>query len=187
MRAWIGIDPGKSGCMCFLTEHGTMEFLDWPKDNDLHSYVQKIKDTLEKYDVKIAVLERVHAMPKQGVSSMFTFGMNFGHWVMLLVLLEIPHILVPPQTWMKGLVSKADGPDTKSRVRNVVKRMFPQAQVTGAKGGFKDGRADALMMAYYAYAGAAQPVKMPKSKIGIMGSTEPEQVINTKKKSRRRS
>ena len=82
-------------------------------------------------------------------------------------------MLVPPQSWMKGMVATADGPDTKSRVRTVVQRLFPHAEVVGSKGGFKDGRADALMMAYFA-----------SLKDG--GTGEPTPAIQ-RKKSRRRS
>ena len=89
-------------------------------------------------------------MPKQGVTSMFNFGMNFGAWKAFLAIYEMPHLIVTPQQWMKGLVTKSDGPDTKSAVKNVATRLFPKAELFGSKGGYKDGRGDALLMAYYA-------------------------------------
>lgn len=145
----IGIDPGKSGCLCVLT-NSTPTFFDWPKDNDIRTYFGEIAMYIEGVDIELAILEKVHAMPKQGVTSMFNFGENLGMWKAFLVIMEIPHLIVPPQQWMKGLVTKSDGPDTKSAVKNVATRMFPRAELHGPKGGYKDGRGDALLMAHYA-------------------------------------
>ena len=148
--SFVGIDPGKGGSLCLLKKDSSVRFFDWPKDGNLILYFQKIASVLSANSVKLCVLERVHAMPKQGVSSTFSFGVNYGIWQGFLISIGTPYCLVPPQTWMKNLTSKADGVDTKKRVGNVAIRMFPNAELTGPKGGFKDGRADALMMAYYA-------------------------------------
>ena len=45
-----------------------------------------------------AVLERVHAMPGQGVTSMFSFGANYGYWRGVLQGLRIPFTEVHPRT-----------------------------------------------------------------------------------------
>ena len=149
MAIFCGIDPGKSGCLCVLT-NSTPTFFDWPKDDDIRTYFGAIAEYIEGVDIELAILEKVHAMPKQGVTSMFNFGENLGMWKAFLVIMEIPHLIVPPQQWMKGLVTKSDGPDTKSAVKNVATRMFPKAELHGPKGGYKDGRGDALLMAHYA-------------------------------------
>jgi crossover junction endodeoxyribonuclease RuvC len=147
---FIGIDPGKKGGLCLLAKNGSVRFFDWPKDGNLIPYFRKIQNVISANSVKLTVLERVHAMPKQGVTSMFTFGMNYGIWQGFLISIGVPYISVPPQTWMKGLRNKAEGTDLKRQVGNAAQRLFPHAELTGPKGGFKDGRADALMMAYYA-------------------------------------
>ena len=149
MAIFCGIDPGKKGCLCVLT-NSTPTFFDWPKDDDIRTYFGAIAEYIEGVDIELAILEKVHAMPKQGVTSMFNFGENLGMWKAFLVIMEIPHLIVPPQQWMKGLVTKSDGPDTKSAVKNVATRMFPRAELHGPKGGYKDGRGDALLMSYYA-------------------------------------
>ena len=149
MAIFCGIDPGKSGCLCVLT-NSTPTFFDWPKDDDIRTYFGEIAEYIEGVDIELAILEKVHAMPKQGVTSMFNFGENLGMWKAFLVIMEIPHLIVPPQQWMKGLVTKSDGPDTKSAVKNVATRLFPKAELFGSKGGYKDGRGDALLMSYYA-------------------------------------
>lgn len=153
---YIGCDPGQKGCLVVLYDgNNGVQFFDWPKNKDLHSYFTNIECYLNKkyeegYTIKHAVLERVHALPKQGISSTFTFGVNYGIWLAFFTLYHIPFITVPPQTWMKGLISKADGVDTKAQVYTAAKRLFPHAELSGPKGGRLDGRADALMIAYYA-------------------------------------
>ena len=149
MAIFCGIDPGKSGCLCVLT-NGTPTFFDWPKDDNIITYFRHLENTFPFDLVELAILEKVHAMPKQGVTSMFNFGMNFGAWKAFLAIHEMPHLIVTPQQWMKGLVTKSDGPDTKSAVKNVATRLFPKAELFGSKGGYKDGRGDALLMSYYA-------------------------------------
>lgn len=152
MKGYIGIDPGKSGCLAILCADGDVYFYDYPKDGDLAAYYTEIQKGIEykELTVELAVLERVHAMPKQGVSSMFTFGANFGGWQTWLIMQRYPHQIIPPQVWMKGFVSKGDGKNTKQCIAVACKRLFPNVVLEGPKGGYKDGRADALMMAYYA-------------------------------------
>ena len=152
MRCFIGIDPGKKGCLAILTADKDIMFFDWPTNDNVQQYLREIDSAIreEELNVQLAVLERVHAMPKQGVSSMFSFGVNFGMWQMWLYMKRFPFQTVPPQTWMKGFVQKGMGGNTKLRVANACQNLFPNAELTGPKGGYKDGRADALMMAYYA-------------------------------------
>lgn len=148
----IGIDPGKSGCLCVL-DNNIPTFFDWPKDGNIIIFFEEIITHFENNcteNIVLAVLEKVHAMPKQGVTSMFNFGENLGMWKAFLAIHKIPHIIIPPQQWMKGLVTKSDGPNTKSAVKNVATRLFPEAELFGSKGGYKDGRGDALLMSYYA-------------------------------------
>ena len=152
MAIFCGIDPGKSGCLCVL-DNNIPTFFDWPKDGNIIIFFEEIITHFENNcteNIVLAVLEKVHAMPKQGVTSMFNFGENLGMWKAFLAIHKIPHTIIPPQQWMKGLVTKSDGPDTKSAVKNVATRLFPKAELFGSKGSYKDGRGDALLMSYYA-------------------------------------
>lgn len=150
MNYYIGIDPGKRGCMCILGADKSIQFFDWPKDENVVQYYRKISHVIHDIDISMAVLEKVHAMPKQGVSSMFTFGMNYGIWQGWIIAWQMPSLLVAPQTWMKGLLTKADGNCTKTQVGNAAQRLFPKAELTGPRGGYLDGRGDSLCMAYFA-------------------------------------
>jgi hypothetical protein len=92
----------------------------------------------------VCVLERVHAMPKQGVTSVWSFGKNYGQWLGILAALEISHELVTPQAWKRVMM---DGmPKEKDASIQRVHQLFPEADVTLRK---HHGRADALLMAEY--------------------------------------
>lgn len=147
----VGIDPGKGGCLCIL-QNNTPNFYDWPKDDNIGIYFEILGNVLKGFDIKLAVLEKVHAMPKQGVKSMFSFGENFGMWKAFLAITQTSHLIIPPQQWMKGLVTKSDGATTKIAVQNVATRLFPEfkSDLFGSRGGYKDGRGDSLLMAVHA-------------------------------------
>lgn len=101
----------------------------------------------------MAVLEHVGAMPGQGVTSMFSFGENFGYLKGLLEAFEIPYELVRPQRWKKEF-----GISGKNQSVEVCKRLFPGVSLRRTERCKKDhdGMAEALLMAEFArrhYAG----------------------------------
>lgn len=93
-------------------------------------------------------LERVGAMPKQGVNSMFHFGENYGFIQGLLTAYSIPYELVTPQKWKKEFQITGD----KNSSIDVCKRLFPYVNLRKTERCKKDhdGMAEALLMAEYA-------------------------------------
>jgi crossover junction endodeoxyribonuclease RuvC len=126
IHAWLGIDPGKKGAITLIDEHGGLQFFPWPKDDDL----REIRDILIKwkreYIIKGCLLEKVHAMPGQGVTSMFSFGTNFGCWIMALAFADIPYELITPQKWQKAVTYPKDGATPNARALTAVRRLFPK-------------------------------------------------------------
>lgn len=130
----MGVDPGKTGAIAFVlrdTATGSTKFLHaipMPvvKTNkrteidhvalarDLDDYLGEL-GSIHGY-VHRCVIERVGAMPKQGVSSSFDFGRSFGTVIGLVAAHMIPVTFVVPGVWKKahGLIGK--GKDA-SRVR----------------------------------------------------------------------
>lgn len=142
--AYVGIDPGATGCAALIHEAGH-ELMDWPGDPAL--VVPRLADWLARFDVRLAALEKVGAMPGQGVVSMFSFGQNVGAWHGILAALAIPYVSPRPQDWQRGIVDKKAGKDTKAASLATARRLFPNA----ALGRKKDhGRADALLLAWWA-------------------------------------
>jgi len=143
-KVYLGIDPGKSGAAAIIHDEG-QEVFDWP--GDVSDAANKMRGWRLNYDIRAGALEAVHAMPKQGVSSTFSFGCNLGQWMGLLAALSIPYMMPRPQQWKKGLIKKADGKDPKTASLTVARRMFPDAELNLKK---HHGRADALLLAWWA-------------------------------------
>lgn len=142
-RAWIGIDPGKSGAIALITRDGQL-VTDWP--GDAAGAAELLLTWRLEYNVELVALERVGSMPGQGVKSMFSFGENFGTWQGILAALGIPYVMPRPQEWQKGLVIAGDG-DAKARSLAVARRLFPDAELDRKK---DHGRADSLLLAWWA-------------------------------------
>ena len=135
---YIGIDPGKSGACAYTlgNEMYTFKFSD--TEHDIYA---RMSNAFANNDDKFALIEKVHAMPKQGVTSSFTFGRNYGFLRGCLTALRIPFEEISPQRWQKaiGCMSKGDKNVTKAKAQN----MFPCMKITHAI-------ADAILIAEYA-------------------------------------
>lgn len=155
MTFYLGIDPGAKGAACIHDTVGeSFYFVDWCDDSaSIWDELENCCHPVGLKIIKFAIIEKATAMPKQGVSSMFTFGMNYGKWLALLEIAEIPYEKQSPIKWRKGLLSKQDGKDTKTQVKNVCCKRFPKYkdELFGPKGGYKDGRGDAMLIAYKAF------------------------------------
>jgi crossover junction endodeoxyribonuclease RuvC len=79
-------------------------------------------------------------MPKQGVTSTFTFGRGFGALCMGLTAAEIPYDLVSSMKWMGAMQCRTGGDKSVSKRR--AQQLFPQVKVT-------DYLADSLLIAEY--------------------------------------
>lgn len=139
-KLFIGIDPGKSGGIAALLPDGqvylTAKLSETEKD---------IAEVLKSLDASFthwpsALLEKVHAMPKQGVSSSFTFGKGYGFLRGLLTALEIPFDDVTPQAWQKAMSCMTGGNKNVSKQR--AQQLFPKVKVCHAI-------ADSLLIAEY--------------------------------------
>jgi len=142
-KAWIGVDPGKSGAYAFLRESGTVDVYDW---TDARQFAADIREYAGNLNIIFAVIESVHSMPKQGVSSSFSFGMNYGMAQGVIMAMGIPIILVSPQKWQKAMLMIADGKNTKEQSLTQARRMFPAADIWLKK---HHGRSDAALLAEY--------------------------------------
>lgn len=144
-RCIMGIDPGLSGAIAFLfvDDPHRVAVEDMPVvDGNVSASLlaQKIKAFAPSY----AVIEHVHAMPKQGVSSTFNFGKAFGQVIGVGGALNIPLHFVTPAKWKKRFLLSAD----KEEARAMALRLFPACAASFARK--KDhGRAEAALIAKY--------------------------------------
>ena len=147
-QLWIGIDPGQSGALAMIDKDNIIHTLsDWPGDEiGAAAIVRGLTDHCEiQYNI-IGAIERVHSMPEQGVASTFKFGTNYGIWRGILAAFGIPFYTVGVHQWQKGVIQKAQD---KKPALAAASRLFPAAELYGPRGGGKDGRADALLIAHW--------------------------------------
>jgi len=141
---YIGIDPGKGGALAVIGFDGKVCVTVF----DEEKYCDLLGSPWYSQEHTICCLEHVGAMPGQGVTSMFSFGENFGFIQGLLKANGIPYELVRPQKWKKEFSVTKD----KNTAIEVCKRLFPNVSLLPTERCRKDndGMAEALLMAEYA-------------------------------------
>ena len=142
---FLGIDPGQKGGLAVINDLGeALEAHRYPQD--IPTAAAMLGFIHRRCPIMLAAIERVHAMPGQGVSSMFKFGQNYGAWQGALSALAIPYIVVTPHRWQKALLDAGTG-ETKSRSLNMARRRYPNMDLRYKA---DDGKADALHLAAWA-------------------------------------
>ena len=138
----IGIDPGKSGAYAILEDGKAPIVEPWSESG----FVQAM-GALPIKEIAMAMVEKVGAMPGQGVTSMFHFGKNAGFIEGVLSAYRIPHQLVPPQRWKKEFSLGSD----KEQSISACRALFPDANLLPTPRCRKpnDGMAEALLIAEY--------------------------------------
>ena len=140
---YIGIDPGKSGAFAAIDKDGQCAVaIPW----DAQEFIKFAKAS--KHTTMTACVEKVGAMPGQGVTSMFNFGKSAGFIEGVLQAYSIPYQLVPPQTWKREFSLGHSKEDSIT----VCKRLFPGVNLLPTDRCKKEsgGMAEALLMAEYA-------------------------------------
>jgi crossover junction endodeoxyribonuclease RuvC len=145
----VGVDPGLTGALAILSTDGALELLaDLPiiRDRSLAwidgSELQSLILGALQGRGAAAIVERVSAMPKQGVASSFQFGVGFGSVLSVLQALHIRIEFVTAAVWKRSYGLSRD----KHASLHKARLMFPAAELHLAK---HDGRAEALLIAEY--------------------------------------
>lgn len=144
MRLFCGIDPGAiSGAWGMVDHHGhywSSGFI--PNDAGrikAGDFKAELMQAIDKQDVMFCI-EDVHAMPKQGVSSTFKFGMAVGAIQAIVELTRSPWVIVRPQAWKKDMGVTAQ----KNTSLELARQLWPSAPLKRAK---DHGVAEALLLA----------------------------------------
>jgi len=139
---FIGVDPGSgSGAIAALDRDGNAVFAE-----ECNGPPAEVWNTfaaiVHGHTIVAAGLEKVHSMPKQGVSSTFKFGENFGTWQGIFLGRYIPFQLMTPQTWVKEVL-RVSGVGNDGSLE-YCRRRYPEIDLHRKK---DHGKADALCIA----------------------------------------
>lgn len=156
MKYILGVDPGLSGALALYNPHdGELITIDMPTLaagtgskrvlDEVH-----LARTVDVWaaNIHMCFLEKVHAMPKQGVTSSFNFGMGYGIVKGIIAANMVPVTLVPPRTWKSATKTPASKDAARARASQIFPRFSDQWPLKK-----HDGRAEAALIAYY---GASQ-------------------------------
>ncbi len=147
----LGIDPGKSGGLAIVENKVNqipriVKAIKMPtlivntkKIIDIVSLKNQIGDT----SISIAVIEKVHAMPRQGVTSSFQFGRSYGAVEGLCQIITSRIDYVSPSVWKKfmGLNS------SKQASLDLAKLKFGNEKIWDVKS--NDGIAEAALICLF--------------------------------------
>lgn len=154
----IGVDPGLSGAIAVLGPSGALERLDdlpvirdkslsWIDGGALQSFLIDAQGGRQTH----AIVERVSAMPGQGVSSSFVFGMAFGSVLSILQARHISIELVTASAWKRAMGLSSD----KTASLHKARLLYPSADLRLAK---HHSRAEALLLAHWWLSNPPAPV-----------------------------
>lgn len=145
-----GVDPGLTGglavikdlapldCRPMFVSGGDIDF------DDFAHYLQT-------FSPDVVAVERAQAMPKQGVVSMFNYGVGFGGLIGVCAALGLRCELVRPQDW-KARVLRGTAKDKNAAIA-YCRRAFPAVSLLPSERSRTNhhGMADALCLAIYAH------------------------------------
>jgi crossover junction endodeoxyribonuclease RuvC len=163
MPLTLGIDPGRHGALAALDHAGAVVGV-WPMPvagGEVHAagiadLLRSLRCLDRHQDIGRICLEKVGAMPKQGLASTFTFGTGWGMVRGVCAALGVPVVLVPAAIWKKRVLLGL--PHDKAGAVQFCASRWPTADLVlpGCRVPH-DGIADALCLAEYGRLLEARP------------------------------
>jgi len=144
----LGADPGATGAIVVIRDGVITDLVDMPYGQIMVGKTLKNRISPELLGlvlrdlmpIDVAYVEEVAAMPRQGVSSVFTFGQAHGFILGAIAALGVRTVRIRPQLWQKTVQASKD-----PRLRAC--QLYPDAasQLKRVKDA---GRADAILIAH---------------------------------------
>lgn len=153
----FGVDPGLDGALAVMRSGKPPVVWDTPtltvktargtkREYNLAEIARVVRvevDLQPAGSILMAGVEAVHAMPGQGVRSMWSMGFGSGIWEMVFAAFRVPLTRIAPQKWQRAMLNGAKGKEG-ARLRAI--QLFPDVSLSRKK---DHGRADALLIAEY--------------------------------------
>lgn len=149
MKYIIGIDPGKGGGIVTMADGEIVTTLKMPvhkSDGSSEINWHTIAGYISGNKPEMVVIEKVHAMPGQGVTSMFSFGTSFGGLLGVCAGVGVPFMLVRPAEWQKKIFSGIDKKMGKARSKIFCQQRWPHVEPLQKHDGLADAACIALWM-----------------------------------------
>ena len=158
---YVGIDPGFTGAIGRINQAGTiLQVIDIPlvsqdkkqrRELDLPKLECAFESIAPFPDVFIGI-EKNTTRIKDSAESSFRFGRGTGILEAFIYLMGFESIEIPPNLWKPrlGLPGKQDRDATKKGAA-LLEAHYPDVKnlIYGPRGGLKDGRVDALLIAHF--------------------------------------
>ena len=150
----LGIDPGLDGALAFYEVRNAepLVIVDMPTVTVTRNNREKrelsapaFANLIAGKGLRYVAIERVGAMPGQGVSSVFSFGRSAGIIEGVLAAYEVPYWFVLPRVWQKAVDVRGGKDGSRERAM----QLFPRNAAEFARKK-DDGRADAALIAHWA-------------------------------------
>jgi crossover junction endodeoxyribonuclease RuvC len=165
----MGIDPGINGAVA-IYDGAIVKVWDMPTKTVRRGNISRGKNkgkarlvpTLDEDafadlideladEVLCAFLEQVHAMPKQGVTSVFSFGQIYGATRMALAFSGIDFLTIAPQRWKGAMGCGANKDSALIACLDKFGDKHNHLWFSAARQGTKDGRCEAALIALYGW------------------------------------
>lgn len=125
-----GIDPGKTGALAFMQSdpRSLVCVVPMPLDKTTSRGLMRtsvnwwaVTAAIREQDPDLVVIERQRAMPRQGVSSTFATGFQYGALTGILAALGKPYEVVEPSVWKRDVgLLKLDKDHSRERAIELV-------------------------------------------------------------------
>ena len=149
----IGIDTGKTGAICALKDPQNFFVMDTPKDLESLDEIETFVKHVTGYygEVTAIYVEEQYVSRTDGGTQILAYGRIAGIVIGIFkyIFQSAKLVEVHPRTWKAFFKVSADKKESLTFIERVYKvdtKIF-----FGKKGGFKDGRVDAYLIAVYGY------------------------------------
>lgn len=158
MFSVIGIDPGHKGAAALVTVEPVVtanslhlakldhEIVDW---SDPQRMITKLSEWSCLNVIVRAGIEKVHGHTGNAIRSNTTFMLHTGWWHGVVDSLDLPRLEILPRTWQQHFKLRTKRNHRDKPSMDYMAKHYPYVNLHGPRGGQKDGRADAFLIALY--------------------------------------
>ena len=144
--AYVGIDPGGSGCAALLTNSQGIKLHDW---SGMGAARECVSVWSSKFEIlKIGIEDPAYLPHRSGAYGIKGLWRNVGQWEGILTGLGLDWVFIPTKTWRQIIPKRGKNKSVKASSVEFAKSLFPKAQSLIYLAKHHD-RAEAILIAVY--------------------------------------